>query len=468
MNLLRSIATRGEARSSLSFSDYLALVASSFTFGGSKYPVGLNQTLPGSAEELPDDGFAGLVEGTFRRNPIVFAVESARTLLFAEARFQWQRMTDGRPGDLWGNRDLGILERPWPGGTTGDLMGAMLLHADFGGTAFPVRRGNRIRLLRPDWVTVVLGSPNDPNDDGSDLDAELVGILYHPGGRLAGRTPISLFPGEFTTFRSTRDPMSKVVGIPWIAPVIREVLGDSAATSHKLRFFEAGATPNMVVSLDPAIQKQAFDDWIKRFEERYPGGLRSAYKTMYLGGGAKAEVVGTDLKQLDFKVVQGAGETRIAAAGRVPPIIVGLSEGLASATYSNYGQARRALADLTARPLWRAAAGALEVIVPPPSDSRLWVDDRDIPFLQEDMKDRAEIQSVQATAIRQLVDSGFNPATVVAAIEADDLGLLAHSGLYSVQLQPPNPDGPPADAAAAGRALAALVAPHLKGTTDAA
>jgi phage portal protein BeeE len=59
-------------------------------------------------------------------------------------------------------------------------------------------------------------------------------------------------------------------------------------------------------------------------------------------------------------VTQGAGETRIAAAAGVPPVIVGLSEGLQAATYSNYSQARRRFADGTMRPLWRNAAVARE------------------------------------------------------------------------------------------------------------
>jgi hypothetical protein len=47
-------------------------------------------------------------------------------------------------------------------------------------------------------------------------------------------------------------------------------------------------------------------------------------------------------------------------------------------------------------------------IIEVPSDSRLWYDDRDIPFLQEDEKDDADIQQVQAATIRTLVDSGLH------------------------------------------------------------
>src|SRR5207302_4894276 len=124
-------------------------------------------------------------------------------------------------------------------------------------------------------------------------------------------------------------------GMSWLEPVIREVLGDNAMTTHKIKFLDNGASPNMVVSLDPQITKKSFDEWVKVFEEGHRGVL-NAYKTLYLGGGAKVDVVGANLRQLDFKITQGAGETRVAAAAGTPPVLVGLSEGLESATYSNY------------------------------------------------------------------------------------------------------------------------------------
>jgi hypothetical protein len=221
----------------------------------------------------------------------------------------------------------------------------------------------------------------------------------------------------------------------WLTPVMREVLADGAATDHKLAFFEHGATVNMVVQMDPSTTAELFDKFVKNFKSEHEG-TRNAYKTIFLAGGATAMPVGSNFQQMDFKVVQGAGETRIAAAAGVPPIIVGLSEGLAAATYSNYGQARRAFADGTMRPLWRSACGALETIVNVPGPADLWYDDRDIQFLQEDQKDAAVIQQTQAATIHLFIAAGFQPDSVVSAVLNSDLSRLAHTGLYSVQLQP--------------------------------
>jgi hypothetical protein len=101
------------------------------------------------------------------------------------------------------------------------------------------------------------------------------------------------------------------------------------------------------------------------------------------------------------------------------------------------------------RPLWGFFASAMEsLVVAPHSGARLWYDDRDIPFLREDVMDQAQIMSTNAQTVRTFIDAGFDPDASLAAVGATDLSRLkgTHSGLYSVQLQPPmttNPAVPP-------------------------
>lgn len=428
-----SIALEPKKRSSpqpLEFNTW----ANWFTYQGLDYPF-IQQTLPGNPTDEIGGDYRGLVEGAFKANGVVFACMLVRQMVFSEARFAFRESEDGRPGDLTGKPRtyLSLLERPWPGGTTGDLLARMLQDADLAGNAYLTPQGGRLQRLRPDWVTIVMGSKMSPRHPAGALDMELVGYAYQPGGPGSGEDPIPLLAGDVAHFAPIPDPAANYRGMSWLTPVVREVMADQSATSHKLSFFENGATPNTVVSLDPAIDNESFQKWIEAFDER----LTSPYETLYLGGGASVEVVGTDLQKLDFKNVQGAGETRIAAAANVPPVIVGLSEGLEAATYSNYAQARRRFADGTMRPLWRNAAGSLAQITRVPEDHELWYDDRDVPFLQDDLKDRAEIQNTQAQALRALIDAGFDADSAVAAVQADDFSKLKHSGLVSVQLLPP-------------------------------
>lgn len=430
MNLLRTLAGRREERADpLSMEQWMGM----FGLGGPT-PFLTQSSLGGKTEEIGAD-FTGMVRGAYKANGIVFACMVARMTLFAEARFQFQRLQSGRPGDLFGTRDLALLETPWPNGTTADLLSRMIQDADLSGSWYGARRPAMIQRLQPDWVTIIMGSRN-PDPDAGMLDTEVLGYSYKPGGPMSNAKAIPLLSEEVAHFSPLPDPAAHYRGMSWLTPVIREVMGDQAATEHKLKFFEQGATPCLVVSLDAQIEREAFERWVEMFSAKTEG-IENAYKNLYLGAGARAERVGADLKQVDFKVVQGAGETRIAAAAQVPPIIAGLSEGLAASTYSNFGSARRLFADRTLRPLWRQAAGALSSITAVPTDARLWYDDRDISFLQEDVRDDAGIQSLQSVSIRQLIDAGFEPDSVVAAINAGDLKRLRHTGLFSVQLQPP-------------------------------
>jgi hypothetical protein len=432
----------------ISWDDYASLV----NFGGNTYLAGaLQQTIKGQAEDI-GTGFDALVQQAFRSNAVVFACELARLQLFSEARFQYQRLRNGRPAELFGDSSLSILEHPWPTAITGDLLTRALLDADFGGTAFNARRGNTIRRLRPDWVTMILGSDNDPDVQAGDIDADVLGIAYYPGGKNSGRPPEFLLREEISIFAPIPDPLASYRGMPWIVPVIREIMADKQMTDHKSAYLVNGATPNLTVAIDKDLKEAAnpaaFSEWVEAFKKTNPTANQwERYKTWYLAGGTTVTRVGSNMQEIDFKQVQGAGETRIAAAAGVPPVIVGLSEGLQAATYSNYGQARRRFADNTMRPLWRNMAGSLETIVPPPAGARLWYDDRDIQALAEDKKDLAEVRTLESQQIRTLLDAGWEPDSVIDAVTGGDMTRLKgnHTGLFSVQLQPAGKLAPPTE-----------------------
>jgi phage portal protein BeeE len=417
-------------------------------FNGYTYPLGLNQTLVGTKEEIPRT-FEGYTAGAYGGNGVVFACLNARMSLFKQATWMWQKVRSGVPGELWSSPELDILRTPWPNGTTGDLMARMMQDADIGGNSLTLYRPRNLGRLRPDWTTIIHGAPNDPNVGMWDPEAVLLGYWYEPGGPGSGIPGRLYQPSEVAHFAPIPDPLAPARGMSWLTPLLREIEADSAATSHKLMYFRNGATPNLVVTGVPGATQAAYDEWVAKFAGKHDNAAGKAYKTMYLTGAADAKVVGNDLAQVDFKVTQGAGETRIAAAAGVPPIVVGLSEGLqgSSLNAGNFQAAMRRFADLTGRSLWQDAAGALSSILTVPGGregaNRLWYDDRYIPALKDDIKDAAEVQAKQAQAIRQLLDAGFEPDSVVDAINAGDLKRLKHTGLYSVQLQPPMPEGPP-------------------------
>jgi hypothetical protein len=85
----------------------------------------------------------------------------------------------------------------------------------------------------------------------------------------------------------------------------------------------------------------------------------------------------------------------------------------------------------------RNAAGSLARVRKMPSGADLWFDGRDIPFLQEDQKDEADIQQTQAITVRELINAGYEPKSVQSFISSGDWAVLKHTGLVSVQLQKP-------------------------------
>jgi len=264
-----------------------------------------------------------------------------------------------------------------------------------------------------------------------------VGYSYSPGGLNNKKGSIFLLPDDVAHFAPTPDPIAHYRGMSWLTPIVRELQADNAATAHKLAFFENGATLQTIVSFKD-MKREVFEAFVKKMDLAHKG-TQNAYKTLYLGGGADATVVGANLQQLDFKVTQGAGETRIAAAAGVPSAIVGLSEGMqgSSLNSGNLGQLRRQFAEGTLSTLWRNVAASMATLAPPPSGAELVIDPRDIPFLREDRKDRAEIAQMQAATLSSLIMSGMTPDSAIAAIEAGDWKALVWSGLTSVQLQPP-------------------------------
>lgn len=157
------------------------------------------------------------------------------------------------------------------------------------------------------------------------------------------------------------------------------------------------------------------------------------------GAGADATVVGSHLKDIDYKPLQGIGETRISVASRVPAPVLGISEGLAGSSLNagNFGQARRNMADIWLSPTAASVAASLGQIIDLPPTDELVPDLVEAPFMREDAKDAAEIEGIRAQTIRQYVDGGFTAESAIAAVVAQDPTLLEHTGMFSVQLQTP-------------------------------
>jgi len=414
---------------------------------------GVTQTLNGGPGEKAPNDLTSYAAQAYASNGPVFALMGVRMRAFSAVRYQFQNMRSGRPGDLFGNPTLNLLERPWPGGTTQDLLIRMIQDADLAGNSYWTAQDGELIRLRPDWVDIVL----EPRRfRGGILGYRKIGYLYSEGGYGVGDA-VPLLPDEVAHFAPQQDPLATYRGMSWITPVIRELLNDKLMGRHQAKFFENGATPNMIIKYDASMTPGKFAAY-KELLDRTNTGVDKAYKTMHLAAGADVTVVGSDFEQMAFTATQGRGETRLANAAGVPPVIVGFSEGLSGSSLNegNFGAARRLLADNTMHPLWMNAAGSMQQILSAPPGTRLWYDARDVPFLREDAKDQAEIQGLEARTRRTYLDAGYTADSVKAAMAAGDMNLLEHSGLFSVQLQAPD----------SGTTAPAAISPPDEGTAQ--
>lgn len=406
-----------------------------------------------SDRERIEHSFEGYAAGAGKASGVVFACHYARLRHYAQANFVWRQDTTGTFSPR-GQGDLSALERPWPSATAGDLLARLEVDATYAGNSYwtwcdddgnfgvkAMGSGRRLAWMNPSWVWILMGSKSgDPNA----LDTKIVAFVYDPPIGMGGQSGredrmVILTPAEVAHYKPVPDPEARYRGMSWITPVLREIQADKAATTHKLKFFERGAALQTIVSLDKEVTPDEFDAFVERFKATHEGA-DNAFKTVFVGGGANVAVTSSNLQELDFRNVTGTAQTLIAANAGVHPVLIPLSEGMAGSSLNsgNFKAARRSVADGTLAHLWGQTTASFGHLLKAPPGWRLAVDP-DMPFLRDDATDVAQVQQTVAQALKALTDAGYKPDSAVEYLKTNDLSKLVgnHSGLFSVQLQPP-------------------------------
>jgi phage portal protein BeeE len=455
LRLLERIkAVRGtdlEKRSSIDtwLNEYL--MPSTFQYGGTTYPIGLKGTLSGN-RAMEITGSLPSYTSAVMNCPPAFAAQDIRAGVLSQVRFTYRNLPwvvptrkdpNNVPRRLFSKADLKLLENPWKGATTADLVTRMEWHAGLGGAAFVALRrdsdGPRLQVLRPDWCALLYGSQSQPDNPGHALDGVFLGTVYWNGGPNGpwGYGPEFLLPDECIHWIPKPDPLNAGSGMSWLSPAIRDIQSDALASDHKINYWKNGATPNLVIKGIPTVTPTQFRELVDMMEERHAGAA-NAFRTLYLTAGADASVIGNNFHEIDFRAVTAAGETRIALLSRVPASLLGIWDGLqgSSLNAGNFTAARRTFADTWVYPTLQDIAKSLAPLIKVPGDAELWFDVTDIPLLHEDAKDAAEITAVKASSIQTLWNAGFEADSVVAAVAPEWSSTLKHTGLDPVQAQP--------------------------------
>jgi phage portal protein BeeE len=439
---LLSRATLGSPESGLGANETTAISVYDW---GKMFAPGSQLVYNGTAYQAYKPSAAGPGADSYAAATIVYMPAAIRISLFAEARFQWQRLVNGKPGDLFGNADLQILEEPWPGHTTADLLRLAEVDVLANGNSYWVRNGDFLQRLDPKNVKLIYGKVFDQSLTGYSIGDTLIGYAYEER-----KDQVTVYePQEVCHYKPHPSGNNQFLGMSWLSPCLPDVETDQVLSQHKQSVIKNGATLSTIVTFDESVSPETGEAFIDSFYRTHVGA-QYANKPLFIGGGADVKTVGQTFENLALQSIQNSGEVRVAACAGVPPAIVGVSEGLkgSSLNAGNYGEARKRLSDVTMRPLWRDFAGAMTSLLPPPGNARLWYDVADIAFLREDSSDAAQILETNSTSILKLIQAGYEPDAAVAAVTSGDLTRLngTHTGLFSVQLQPPgdgtlpNPD----------------------------
>jgi HK97 family phage portal protein len=363
-------------------------------------------------------------------NSIVFTAIDKRAAVFSEAVFKFRNKKTKR---LYGDDRLNLLETPWPGGTTSTMLTRMEQDASLAGNAYIRNCGDRLERLRPDWVTLV--SRLDIDSIGEQVRT-LLGVVYDPQGADPERTPAFYPISEIAHYAPIPDPLGNFRGQSWISAVLRELRADLRMSEYRQAFFQNAATPNLVIKYEQKIAPERLARLRLAIEARH-GGSENAFGTLVLDEGADIQPVGTNMVDSALDDLEAAVETRMLMASGVPALVAGARQGMQASAIGEYAQAMRAFADLKIRPNWRAACAALEKFTLADRDSQLWFDTTDVSALQQGEADRAATSTQQAGTINTLIMAGFTPDSATMAVTAADMTLLVHTGMMSVQMQPP-------------------------------
>jgi len=398
-----------------------------------------------NTEGVPND-FELYASRFYKGSGVVFSVAQVRMRTFSQVTFKWRPLdAQSVTHSLFGSRELEILENPWPGGRTGDLLARAIQDVDIAGNFYAVRElGSdgkpRLRRLRPDWVDIVLTA-----DPDKAVKSDVVGYRFYPGGYGSGVDPQDYVVEEVCHWAPIPDPIAQYRGMSWLTPILNDIFIDESSNRHKVSFFRRGAQLSTIFMMDKGVTREQTREWRDEMLGNH-AGADNAFKPLFLGGGSDVKVLEVDFSKMDLKTISGTAETHIAAAAGVHPTVVGLSEGLAGSSLNagNFGVANRGFINGTMHPLWQSFSDALETVVDKPKARRgkdravrLWYSDADVSMLNDDRKEKAEIMSNDATTINTLVREGWTPDSAKQYVITGNVDSLKHSGRVSVQLYLP-------------------------------
>lgn len=304
-----------------------------------------------------DPTFASLTKEGYQKNAAFFACVSALAFAFPEPPLLVYT-EEGEAGQVLPKHPLRkLLKKPNPLMGEREMAVYTMVYMAIGGACrwHKVRnRAGQVVELWPYHAGQMVPIPGGPTW----ID-HYVFDIYGTGGQSPGLPQIDAADVVDLKWPSP-DPTQPWQPQPPLMAAAREVDTDNEATRYLFALLKNDAIPRTVLEVPSGGILN--DDQIRRmkaqFRERYGGDQRG--DVAIIEGGAKVSRLSLNLEELAFEALHKMPEARIAAVMRVPPILAGLNVGLDRSTFSNYGEARKALAQDTLAPLWAIVGDEVE------------------------------------------------------------------------------------------------------------
>lgn len=239
--------------------------------------------------------------------------------------------------------------------------------------------------LRPDRMYIVPGKKTGNV-------AEMLGYIYVPEGKTRGDSKPFL-PEDVMHVKlpNAIDPLEGMgYGLSPVASMARSGDVDNEVSRYLKLFFEKGAMPPGLLQFDVPMT----DDDVSRARERWQeiyGGVDNWSDVAVLDQGGKYQRLGLSFDEMGFEPIDERNESRMTGPFGVPPILIGARVGLKHATYSNYGEARKAFWEDTMTPELRWFEAEYRYYLQGEGGEFVAFDLSKVPALQEDAGERATI-----------------------------------------------------------------------------
>ena len=155
-------------------------------------------------------------------------------------------------------------------------------------------------------------------------------------------------------------PLDDHYGLSPLAVLGKHINLDSILTDFQSVFFQNSGVPSGLLKIKRRISSQAEADDIRASWRAQFRGIRGWHQVAILDEDANYQKTGATLDESDAPGVGERLESRICAALRVPPVLVGALVGMNHATYANYVEARRSFWEETLMPEYRRIQEFLE------------------------------------------------------------------------------------------------------------